>query len=265
MTNIYGEVGGGNQSAVRTNLGLGIADSPVFAALTAGVSPPNAPYGVLYAYQNNTNEGADSGLTIEQAGTGDPMINWYLTNSSSWGAGIDNSVLDNFVIAYGGNFSFPALSLKPNAAAIGNGGFFDNSPSRMLQINSGTGASYISINAESTEQVAIDFFKSAVQKWAMYMPSSSNDMRWYDGSNDCLIFETGGSFTMSSSTTIGKQLLQLAQNDADQAFIDFAGTSAANTSNNITTFTVGATLQGYIRVEINNTVRWMPFYTAPLS
>ena len=71
--------------------------------------------------------------------------------------------------------------------------------------------------------------------------------------------------TVSCSSTLGQQAVTIDQDDVDQAFIDFQGTSEAGDSKNLTSWTTGATLQGYLKVEISGTARWVPFYSAPTS
>lgn len=63
----------------------------------------------------------------------------------------------------------------------------------------------------------------------------------------------------------GDVAIVIDQNDADQAFIDYQGTSAANASNSISTWTSGNSIQGFFRVEINGSTQWMPYYDAPTS
>ncbi|KKL17697.1 hypothetical protein LCGC14_2482960, partial [marine sediment metagenome] len=70
---------------------------------------------------------------------------------------------------------------------------------------------------------------------------------------------------ISTGASEGKQAFTIDQNDADKAFIDFQGTSAANVANNITTWTAGNSIQGFTRQEINGTEYWMPYYDAPTS
>ncbi len=55
-------------------------------------------------------------------------------------------------------------------------------------------------------------------------------------------------------------VLYLAQSDQDEPFIQFSGTSAADDSKNISTAAIG-TYTGRIRVNINNTDYWIPYYT----
>lgn len=90
-----------------------------------------------------------------------------------------------------------------------------------------------------------------------------------------MVLTTGGHFgvganppesrlEVQTTSTIGNQAVTIDQDDADQAFIDFQGTSAASAANNISTWTV-ATIAGYVKIEINGAAYWMPYYDAPTS
>lgn len=57
----------------------------------------------------------------------------------------------------------------------------------------------------------------------------------------------------------------LEQSDVDESFIDFRGTSEAGVTKSISSYTSGATIQGFVKVEINGTAYWMPYYDAPSS
>lgn len=67
------------------------------------------------------------------------------------------------------------------------------------------------------------------------------------------------------STTAAIPCLELDQDDTDQPFIEFDGTSAADAGSSLSSWTAGNTIQGFARVTINGTVRWIPFYDAPTS
>ena len=62
----------------------------------------------------------------------------------------------------------------------------------------------------------------------------------------------------SSSAAI--PCLELDQDDTDQPFIKFDGSSASDTSGNITTDTSIGDLTGYIRVNVAGTDRWIAYY-----
>ena len=61
----------------------------------------------------------------------------------------------------------------------------------------------------------------------------------------------------------GKQAITIDQNDIDQAFIDFQGESEAGAAKNISSWTAGCTIQGFVLQEVNGSPFWMPYYDAP--
>jgi len=54
--------------------------------------------------------------------------------------------------------------------------------------------------------------------------------------------------------------LSLDQDDTDQEFIKFEGTTASDQSSSLTTDTSVGSLTGHIRVNINGTDFWIPYY-----
>jgi hypothetical protein len=70
---------------------------------------------------------------------------------------------------------------------------------------------------------------------------------------------------VESASDVGKEIVVLDQNDSDQPFIDYQGTSAANSLNTISTWSSGNSIQGFIRIEINGVTYWMPYYDDPTS
>ena len=63
-----------------------------------------------------------------------------------------------------------------------------------------------------------------------------------------------------SSTTGAISVLTLDQADTDQEFINFQGTSNSDQSSSISTDTSVGSLTGHIRVAVNGTDYWIPFY-----
>lgn len=76
-------------------------------------------------------------------------------------------------------------------------------------------------------------------------------------------FAATGYTEINTSDNLTREALQIIQNDQDRAFINFDGTSEAGVTKNITTWKTGAILAGYIRVEVEGTNQWMPYYSAP--
>jgi hypothetical protein len=86
-----------------------------------------------------------------------------------------------------------------------------------------------------------------------------------DGSADKIGFgtsaPTSGFVNIDQASSTGAiAVLTLDQGDADQEFIRFDGTSNSDQSSSITTDTTVGDLTGHIRVNINGTDYWIPFY-----
>ena len=86
-----------------------------------------------------------------------------------------------------------------------------------------------------------------------------------DGSADKIGFGTNtpadASVEINQANTAGAiACLSLDQDDVDQEFIKFDGTSASDQTASLTTATTVGALTGYIRVNINGTDFWVPYY-----
>lgn len=68
-----------------------------------------------------------------------------------------------------------------------------------------------------------------------------------------------------ASTTAAVPVLTVTQADTDQEFINLVGTSAASSGASLSSWTTGGAIDGFIRVAINGTDKWIPHYTAPTS
>lgn len=71
-----------------------------------------------------------------------------------------------------------------------------------------------------------------------------------------------GASYISSDDDVADVLLTLDQNDINEAFLNFAGSSAADLTQNITTRTSGS-ISGFIKIEVNGSAAWMPYYNSP--
>jgi len=176
----------------------------------------------------------------------------------------------------GGNFIFNEASAdvdfriesNGNANAIfvdgGNDrvGIFNASPSVALDV---TGSAKIS--------GAVDLDGGAFT----WNDSSANDLDFrcetatlanaffIDGSADKIGFGTATPADASveinqASTTAAIACLSLDQDDVDQEFIKFDGTTASDQSSSLTTDTSVGSITGHIRVNINGTDFWIAYY-----
>ena len=81
------------------------------------------PISRLHIYENNSNTDATLGLTIEQDGTGDALLQFLLTQQQRWIMGIDHSDGDKFKIAETtdlGTDDFFAIDTSGNVVIVGS-------------------------------------------------------------------------------------------------------------------------------------------------
>ena len=81
--------------------------------------------------------------------------------------------------------------------------------------------------------------------------------------NTRLTINHSGHIQLSCDNDVGTQLLTLDQNDADKPFIDFQGTTGADTTSSISTLTTSGAVQGHIQIEINGTKRFLAILADP--
>lgn len=107
----------------------------------------------------------------------------------------------------------------------------------------------------------------------LYHPNADEIMFTTSGVNQMILDSSGdvgiGTILPSSrlevetSTIEGRQAVTIDQNDADQPFIDFQGTTGGDVDSSISTHSTAGTIQGWVQIEINGVKRWMPFYDDP--
>jgi len=174
-------------------------------------------------------------------------------------------------------------------------------------------ASGVDITLDLTSEFALGVYDNDLTKWlitksakdfADIVDTNGTSVVVNEGSNDVdfrvetngqthAIFSDGGNdrvgiFTSTLAAALDVTqpgsaaaipVLELDQDDVDDAFINFVGTSAADQTKSISTVngdgsvegpknfsaSAGWAFAGMVRCEINGTVGWMPYYTADTS
>ena len=176
----------------------------------------------------------------------------------------------------GGNFIFNEASADVDFRIESNGAanmFFVDGGNDRIGINQASPSVTLDVVGAAKISGAVDLDGGAFT----WNDSSANDLDFrcetatlanaffIDGSADKIGFGTATPGNASveinqASTTAAIACLSLDQDDTDQEFIYFEGTSASDQSSSITTDTSVGSLTGHIRVNINGTDYWMPFY-----
>jgi hypothetical protein len=176
----------------------------------------------------------------------------------------------------GGNFIFNEASADVDFRVESNGnanaifvdggndrvGIFNASPSVALDV---TGAAKIS-GAVDLDGGSFTWNQSSANDLDFRCETATLANAFFiDGSADKIGFGTSSPADASveinqASTTAGTACLSLDQDDVDQEFIKFDGTTASDQSSSLTTDTSVGSITGHIRVNINGTDFWIPYY-----
>jgi hypothetical protein len=175
----------------------------------------------------------------------------------------------------GGSFIFNESSADLDFRIEGNGDanlFFTDAGNDRVGIKTGSPSTELHVVGGVKATGAIDFDGGG---FTFNDSSASVDFRaetntlthafFIDGSADKIGIgtdsPTSGLLTVSQANTSGAiACLTLDQDDTDQEFIRFDGTSASDQTKSLTTDTSVGSLTGHIRVNINGTDFWIPYY-----
>ena len=140
-------------------------------------------------------------------------------------------------------------------------GIFNASPSVPLDV---TGAAKIS-GAVDLDGGGFTWNDSSASLDFRCETNNLDDAFFIDGSADKVGFgcqdPSDAMVEINQSSSSGAiACLSLDQDDTDQEFIRFDGTSASDQSSSITTDTSVGSLTGHVRVNVNGTDYWIPFY-----
>ena len=175
----------------------------------------------------------------------------------------------------GGSFTFNESSADLDFRIEGNGDanlFFTDAGNDRVGIKTGSPSTELHVVGGVKATGAIDFDGGG---FTFNESSASVDFRcetntlanafFIDGSADKIGFGTNSpadaSVEINQANSSGAiACLSLDQDDTDQEFIKFDGTSNSDQSSSITTDTSVGSLTGHIRVNVNGTDYWIPFY-----
>ena len=175
----------------------------------------------------------------------------------------------------GGSFIFNQSSADVDFRIEGNGDanlFFTDAGNDRVGIKTGSPSTELHVVGGIKATGDIDFdgggfvFNESGASVDLRMETNTLANAFFvDGSADKIGFGTsspaGAAVEINQANSSGAiACLALDQDDTDEPFIKFDGTSASDQGSSITTDTSVGSLTGHVRVNINGTDYWIPFY-----
>ena len=175
----------------------------------------------------------------------------------------------------GGAFTFNEASADLNFRIESNGdanNFFSDGGEDRIGIGTGTPSTKLDVVGSFKASGAVDLDGGAFT-WNQTGASldfrcetnNLDDAFFIDGSADKVAFgcqdPADAMVEINQSNSSGAiACLSLDQDDTDQPFIKFDGTTASDQSSSLSTDTSVGSLTGHIRIDVNGTDFWIPYY-----
>ena len=175
----------------------------------------------------------------------------------------------------GGSFTFNQSSADVDFRIEGNGDanlFFTDAGNDRVGIKTGSPSTELHVVGGIKATGDIDFdgggfvFNESGASVDLRMETNTLANAFFvDGSADKIGFGTsspaGASVEINQANSSGAiACLSLDQDDVDEPFIKFDGTTASDQSKSLSTDTSVGSLTGHIRIDVNGTDYWIPYY-----
>lgn len=122
-----------------------------------GIGTTN-PASKLHAYESSSNTNASAGITVEQAGSGDAVVQYLLSFQKRWVTGIDNSDSDKFKISQDTDLGVNTVMTFDSSSRVGIG---TTSPDSKLEVASTDSNTYLHVRNDSTGSTRLKMSNSS--------------------------------------------------------------------------------------------------------
>ena len=193
-------------NSTATGVNNGTADFVINNAGSVGIGT-TSPASKLHIYQNSTDTNAGAGITIEQDGTGDAVVQYLLSSTRRWTAGVDNSDSDRFKISSSADVGTDTLLTINTSEAGGSVGIGTTAPGAKLHVVSGDEV----LRLESTQTTGspyMTFYQTSTRRSYIQQIDSGNNLALASEYGGILFYTgTGGTETqkmvIQSNGTVG--------------------------------------------------------------
>jgi hypothetical protein len=161
-----------------------------------GTTSPASP---LHIYQNGGDTSTGAGITIEQDGTGDAVVQYLLTGNRRWVAGVDNSDSDRFKFASSADVGTNTVVTINTSEAGGNVGIGTTSPTSKLNVYTSTGRNFEVDQSSSNVTTLKNDYHLRLQA------SGGYNLQFYTGASatERMVIDSSGDTTFAGDVTIG--------------------------------------------------------------
>ena len=205
-----------------------------------------APVSKLHVYNNDGQTSTAAGITVEQDGTGDAIVQYLLTGVKRWTTGIDNSDGDKFKISQNIDLNTDNVITLTTAGNVGIG---TTGPSYLLDVNEDDNVVAFRVTGGGGGAAMASFVRDVGATGSSVHINAQNNFPQIQFVNTGNTFsiggDTSGNFKISDNTAIGTN---------DRITIDNAGNVGIRTTDPLAEFHVQQASSGRTWAVHANTV-----------